>query len=98
MATPASRYRPSPRPFPDRIPEWEYPASYIAIHLNDHGQMHWQGRRWDVSRALQNQTVGLEVIGDSALVYFYNTPVQELHLKTGTTVALPVDPFRSLPC
>lgn len=96
MATPASRYRPSPRPFPATIREWEYPAAYIVLRLNSHGQMHWQNRRWDVSRALQNQIVGIDVIGEKALVYFCNTPVLELELQTRAAAILPVDPFRSL--
>jgi hypothetical protein len=28
-----------------------------AVMLNDHGQLHWNDRRWDVSRALQEQKV-----------------------------------------
>lgn len=96
MATPASRYRPSPRPFPDTIREWEYPASHTVLRLNGNGQMHWQNRRWDVSRALQNQSVGIEVTGDRAIVFFCSTPVLELLPESGATAALPVDPFRSL--
>ena len=73
-----------------------YPASYTVLRLNSHGQMHWQNRRWDVSRALQDQIVGIDVSGDRAIVYFCNTPVLELQLQTCATAILPVDPFRSL--
>jgi hypothetical protein len=98
MATPASRWKPSPRAFCAEPDPWEYPDTQIPVLLNHQGQMRWQGRRWDVSRALQNQTVGLEVTGNRVLVYFCNTPVQELNVSAGITAALPVDPFRSLQC
>jgi hypothetical protein len=98
MATPASRWKPSSRSFSIDPGPWEYPASQVPTRLNHNGQMHWQGRRWDVSRALQNQIVGLELTGNRALVYFCNTPVQEIDLSSGKSAALPVDPFRSLQC
>lgn len=98
MATPASRWQRSSRPYRANPRPWEYPASQIPIRLNHHGQMHWQGRRWEVSRALQDQIVALELVGNRALVYFCNTPVQQLDLSSGTSAALPVDPFRSVSC
>ena len=98
MATPASRWKPSSRLFPDHLCDWEYPDSFVPMRLNQSGQMRWQGRRWDISRALQNELVGIQVNGDRALVYFCNTPVLELRLNTGQTAALPVDPFRTLSC
>lgn len=98
METPASRWKPSLRPFCKEPAVWEYPASQMPIQLNHQGQMRWEGRRWDVSRALQNQTVGLEVTGHRALIYFCNTPVQEIDIPASKTIALPVDPFRSLQC
>lgn len=96
MATPASRYRPSIRPLPAVIRDWEYGDSCKVIRLNQNGQMHWLNRRWDVSRALANQTVGVEVTAQHAIVYFCNTPVLELQPENGRTQALPVDPFASL--
>jgi transposase InsO family protein len=98
MATPASRWKPSSRPFFDDAPAWEYPANRMPVRLNHAGQMRWQDRRWNVSRALHNQTVGLEVTGNRALIYFCNMPVQELDLISGATAPLPVDPFRFLHC
>lgn len=98
MATPASRWKPSSRAFCADPAPWEYPATQLPVQLSDTGQMRWHGRRWNVSRALHNQTVGLEVTGNRCLVYFCNTPVQELDLLSGATAALPIDPFRSLHC
>jgi transposase InsO family protein len=98
MATPASRWKPSPRLFPAQLSDWEYPSSFLPMQLNDSGQMQWHGRQWDISRALQNELVGIQVNGEIALVYFCNTPVRELRLQTGQSVPLPMDPFRTLTC
>lgn len=98
METPASRWKPSLRPFRKDPEPWRYPVEQTPIQLNHQGQMNWRGRRWEVSRALQNQTVGLEITGHRALIYFCNTPVQEIDITTRKTTALPVDPFGSLQC
>jgi transposase InsO family protein len=84
MATPSSRWKPSERPFQDQPPEWDYPSSMRVVRLAGEGQLRWEGRRWDISNALRSQLVGLEQIGDRVIVYFYNTPLRELDLQTGT--------------
>jgi transposase InsO family protein len=88
MATPASRWHPSSRPFQPQPREWEYPSGMQVVRLLGQGQFTWHKRRWDVSRALRNQCVGIERIGDRALVYFCQTPIRELHLPTGASFAI----------
>lgn len=90
MATPASRWRPSARPFQPEPREWEYPSGMEVVRLLGQGQFRWHHRRWDVSRALRHQCVGIERIGDRAIVYFCQTPIRELHLATGASFALPL--------
>jgi hypothetical protein len=84
MATPSSRWAPSERPFQCQPAEWTYPASMQVVRLAGEGQLCWGSRRWDISNALRRQNVGLEQIGDRVIVYFYNTPLRELDLTTGT--------------
>ncbi len=96
MCTPASLWRPSGHLYQAQPPAWEYPAGHVPIQLNEQGQMRWEGRRWDISRALKNESVGVERTGSRALVYYCRTPVVELDLAAAKAVALPVDPFRSL--
>jgi transposase InsO family protein len=96
MATPASRWCPSPRPFQSVPPEWKYPSSLRILRLGTQGQFAWRGRRWDISSALRNQTVGLAELEDRALVYFYRTPLRELHASTGESFPIPTDPYASL--
>jgi hypothetical protein len=35
--------------------------------------------------------VGLERIGDRAILYFCQTPIRELHLPTGMSFAIPTE-------
>lgn len=98
MRTPASLWKPSRQPYRAEIPAWQYPEEQSALLLNAKGEMSWEGRRWVISRALKNESIGVERTGDRALVYFCNTPVAELNLETNRASALPVDPFRSVDC
>jgi transposase InsO family protein len=97
MQTPVSRWQPSGRAYQPKPGNWEYPARQNVIRLNPKGEIVWAAQRWNISLALKNQLVGVEQTGHRALVYYCNTPVLELNLKTANTAALPVDPFRSIP-
>lgn len=88
MMTPASVWRPSQRRFPDEIADWQYGPATICHRLEKRGRMYWQGRMWDISYALRHLTVGIEVVGNRALVYFCRTPIRELNLDTGETSPL----------
>ena len=96
MATPASRWQPSARVMPTHLCEWEYPEGMAVRQLGGAGQLYWNGRRWEISRALCRLTVGVEVIGSRALVYFCRTPVRELDLETGAALPIQIEPIGSL--
>lgn len=96
MLIPATRWRPSPRAFQPHPREWEYPADWEVVRVNDDGRMQWQHRGWDISLALRDQNVGLQRIGDRVLVYFCNITLRELDMRSGTNAALPANPFRQL--
>ena len=91
MRTPASRWQPSPRAFQPDPPEWIYPADVEPLRLSGEGQLRWRGRRWEISRALRHQLVGVRVIENRALVYFCKTIVRELDFGTGHSAAFPLD-------
>jgi len=59
MQTPAQHYQPSPRPFPARLPEMEYPSGYLVRRVRSNGQIRWQGRLIFVSEVLIGHRVGL---------------------------------------
>ena len=96
MATPASVWKPSLRAFPEVLPEWQYPDHALCLRLGGDGQLSWRGRRWEISNALRRQVVGIEQVGDRAVVYFCRTPMRELDLQAGTASPLLGAPIRSL--
>ena len=66
-AVPASRYQPSPRPFPDHLPPLIYDADDIVRTVTVHGSISWQGRRHFISRGLINEPVALRPTDDPAI-------------------------------
>jgi transposase InsO family protein len=96
MVVPATRWQPSQRKYNPSLREWEYPIDWTIQRLGGAGQLGYAGNRWEISGALKNQTVGLQVNGDRVLVYYCNMPVRELDLRRGVSVPLPGNPFRLL--
>ena len=77
METPASLYEPSPRPYPARVPEPEYPATMLVRSVRAHGHFRWQ-KRHDVflSEVLWGERVGLLPIDERwYTVYFADVPL-----------------------
>jgi hypothetical protein len=98
MAAPSQHWHPSPRPFIESLPDWEYPSPLEVYRLAGQGQLGWRGRRWEISNALRDMLVGVEVIEEArAIVYFCRTPMRELNLKTGAATPILGKPIRSLP-
>lgn len=64
MKRPAEIHRPSPRPFPERLSEPEYPAHFEVRRVSRNGAIRWRSRWLNVGHALIEQTVGLECVGD----------------------------------
>lgn len=56
---PGKFYRPSPRPYPRRIREIRYPASYIVRRVEKRGAIWWHQDRIFISEALSGEAVGL---------------------------------------
>lgn len=62
--TPAEWYESSARPYPDRVPEVEYPGHHEVRRVGRRGQIKWQRREVFVSKVLTKERVGLEEIED----------------------------------
>lgn len=58
-AAPASRYQPSPRPFPDIVPPVAYGPDDVVRTVTVHGSIRWRGRRRFISRGLVGEPVAL---------------------------------------
>jgi transposase InsO family protein len=58
-AVPASRYQPSPRPFPEIVPPVTDGPDDVVRTVTVHGSISWQGRRRFVSRGLVGEPVAM---------------------------------------
>lgn len=62
--TPASCYQPSPRSFPEKLPEMTYPSHIESLPADSCGIINRRGLRIYVGYVLKHQTIGLEQVGD----------------------------------
>lgn len=60
MKTPAEIFVPSPRPFPRKLPEIEYPSGSIIRKVSDNGTIGFHEKRIYLSNALMFESVKLE--------------------------------------
>lgn len=87
---PATRYHPSTRSHPDRLPPVEYPGHFETCRVYDHGDVRWAGRRLFVSQALAHEYIGLEEIDDGVWdLYFASVPLARLDQRTWTLAPRP---------
>ena len=61
---PAMVYGPSPRPYPSRLPEIEYPAGGELRRVRHNGVIRWRHRELFISLVLRGETVRLEAISE----------------------------------
>lgn len=68
---PASRWQPSPRSFPERLPNPEYPRHYLPRLVSAQGAFGFQGEQLHLSSALAGEWIGLDETDDGTWsVYF----------------------------
>lgn len=73
---PAAAYTPSPRAYPERLPEVQYAAAYEVRRVRYNGAIKWQGRQVYVNHCLQGEPVGLqEVAEDCWRLWFGPVPL-----------------------
>lgn len=64
QAVPATRYQPSPRPWPRRLPPLEYPGHAEIRRVDQNGYVSWQGAPLFVSVALAREAIAFEEVDD----------------------------------
>jgi transposase InsO family protein len=76
MQTPASVYEPSPRPYPARLPEIEYPDTMEVRTIKSHGCFRWKKKDIFLTEVLWDEPIGLLPIGDGLFnIYFADRPL-----------------------
>jgi transposase InsO family protein len=88
MKTPAQVWRRSSRPYVAEPARWEYEAGAEVYKLSSQGQLRWNKRRWDISRALAGEWVKLVRLGERALVFYCASVVRELDRETQRSTAV----------
>jgi transposase InsO family protein len=93
MRTPESCYTASPRPYPSRLPEPEYPSSMTVRRVFAGGQFSWKHHDVFVSETLLGEPIGLEPIDDRwYTIYFAQFPLGRFDSRTRTVHRLPPAP------
>jgi transposase InsO family protein len=82
---PASLYSPSPRSYPERLPEpGGYPDDWQKRVVRKGGQMKWKGRDISLGGALWGQEVGLKPVAEGLwAVYFESLELGMFHEQLG---------------
>jgi len=90
MQTPASVYQPSPRPYPAREPEVEYPDTMRVRTIKSHGHFRWKKHDVFLSEVLWGEPIGLLPIDDATYtVYFAHLPLARFDARTCKLFPLP---------
>jgi len=71
-ATPSSRYRPSPRSFPERLPDLEYLEGDEIKRVKSKGEIMVHNRTWYIGAAFIGEPVALRPQGDGLLAVYYS--------------------------
>jgi hypothetical protein len=103
MQTPASVYEPSPRPYPQRLPEVAYPDGMEVRMIKAHGHFRWKKKDIFLTEVLWGEPVGLMPIGDNLFnIYFADRLLVGFDSKRDKLVPLtnpawPKDKSKNLP-
>lgn len=82
MQTPAAIYHPSPRIFPARLPEPEYPSTMLVRSVRPHGNFRWKKDDIFLSEVFWGERIGLLPEDDRWFtIYFAEIPVARFDSK-----------------
>ena len=96
VETPASAYEPSPRPYPERLPEVDYPGHFEVRRVAANGGMRWRSTWVNVSRVLVNENIGLEEVDTGVWdVYFGPVRLGEFHEQRMRILDANGNPYRT---
>jgi putative transposase len=90
MQTPSAVYRPSPRPYPLRVPEPEYGSALQVRRVDRRGVFSWKGDVVFLSETLIGEPIGLLPQDDRFYtVYFISSPIARFDSHRRRILALP---------
>lgn len=82
LLRPKDRYKPSPRPFPEKLPEIIYSEGEALKRVNITGGIGFRGKHFYIGEHLTGEYVGLREIEENLFdVYFSKTKIQRIDLR-----------------
>jgi transposase InsO family protein len=89
MATPAERYRPSSRSFPETLPPIEYGPDDMVRKANQDGDIHFKGRRVRLGKPFRGQPVALRATLEDGVygIHFCAQQIGSLDLTAAAAAA-----------
>jgi transposase InsO family protein len=83
-ATPASRWHPAPRPYPEHRVAPEYPRHMDVRRISSGGTFSWAGRPFFLTETLHGEDIGLEEIHDGVWnIVYYRTLLGRIDVRSG---------------
>ena len=74
MNTPASAHSFSTRPYPERIPQFDYNSNMKVLKVTMNGAIRWKSYYWVyLTSALKGKYVGIENLGNGIWRVFYRS-------------------------
>jgi putative transposase len=90
MQTPASVYVPSPRQYPARVPEPEYPGTMLVYTVKHQGCFRWKKHDVFLSEVLWGERIGLLPVDERWFtIYFAQLPLARFDSRRMRIVPLP---------
>ena len=90
MQTPDAVYVPSARPFPDRVPDPEYPSTMLVRGVKHQGQFRWKKHDVFLSEVLWTERIGLLPVDDRWFtIYFAQFPIARFDSRQLRVTPLP---------
>jgi transposase InsO family protein len=86
MQVPASRYRPSSRAMPERVPPIEYEEADLVRRVQQGGRISYGGREWALPKAFRGYPVALRPTegNEQVAAYFCRQRIAVLDLPSGS--------------
>lgn len=76
---PATRYRPSTRRLPQRLPVLTYPGTWQILTVNPYGYVHWRHAQRSIGRGFAGERVGLRATATQTQVFLGRHLLGTLH-------------------
>ena len=84
MDVPASRYKPSSRSFPEKIPDWDY-GDAITRRVGSSNCIRFRKHRFKIGQGFRGQDVAIRPTTEEEAfhVYFRNSHIKTINLSSG---------------